>query len=314
MGHHKLRISLLAVLTALATAGMSLSSMNASAVESLANNPSPRVSASASPTSTTVTPLVAKDQAVLDKIHAAQVKAGCNLNMSASTVAKSVGKCNIMLIGDSIGNNLASGLRQEIGKMNSVNFISHSKSSTGLSNSWFYNWPKKFGVFLKEAAAAKRTPNLVVVMIGANDRQDMKVNNKVLKFGSKTWTAEYTKYIQDITTRATKVGAYVVWVGLPVMQPKKYGQGMQVLNSIYESATKNQPGVSFVSTHSYFADASGKFQAWAKVNGKRSKIRGDDGIHMANAGQPVLGTYVVKAMNDIFNVKFSLANERNITN
>ncbi|MEY4347726.1 MAG: hypothetical protein RIS43_145, partial [Actinomycetota bacterium] len=185
---------------------------------------------------------------------------------------------------------------------------SRSKASTGLSNSWFYNWPKKL-----EPMLTQYKPNLVFIMMGANDHQDMKVGKKILRFGTAAWTAQYAAGMRAMTSAATKAGAYVVWVGLPVMRPASYAKAMNTLNSIYEDVATKETGVSYVATHDYFADGKGRFRSWVVVNGKRSKIRGDDGIHFARDGQPVLATYVLEQIQNVFHVKIALKSPKRIT-
>ena len=304
-----LRSSLTAVLALLLGLGMSLTRMNAQALEA-ASQPVPTNSPSISPSAsqTAVSTLSATDQQVIDRINTSQTSHGCNFNLTAASAATTAGKCSILIIGDSLGNNLSIGLKYQLKGVKGLTINSRSKASTGLSNSWFYNWPKEFVKMLKQYK-----PDLVLVMLGANDHQDMKSDGRLLHFGTDAWVAKYSAYMKQITTLSTQSGAYVAWVGLPVMRPPKYAAGMNKLNEIYETVTTHEPGVIFIKTYDYFADSRGKFQAWAKVNGKRSKIRGDDGIHFASAGQPVLGTFVIQELSTTFNVKLAEKSPKRIT-
>jgi hypothetical protein len=203
---------------------------------------------------------------------------------------------------------LSVGLKSQLAGTRGIVINSRSKASTGLSNSWFYNWPKEFKGMLNQYK-----PNLVIVMMGANDHQNMKVGSKVITFGTSAWNAKYAAYMREMTSMATASGAYLTWVGLPVMRPASYAKAMLQLNDIYESVATSETGVSFIATKNYFSDAKGKFRAWASINGKRSKIRGDDGIHFAQAGQPVLGTYVIDQLKTIYHVKIPAKSPKRIT-
>jgi hypothetical protein len=97
------------------------------------------------------------------------------------------------------------------------------------------------------------------------------------------------------------------------MRPASYAKAMNTLNSIYEDVATKETGVSYVATHDYFADGKGRFRSWVVVNGKRSKIRGDDGIHFARDGQPVLATYVLEQIQNVFHVKIALKSPKRIT-
>jgi hypothetical protein len=271
-----------------------------------------RATASATPTASNspVSPLTSEQTSVLTKISAYQTKTGCGLN-TATVTKVAVGKCKILVIGDSLGNNLSRGMKNQLKKSKTVTLISKSKGSTGLSNSWFYNWPTEFKPMLTQ-----NKPNLVVVMLGANDLQSMKVNGKLLSVGTTAWKKQYMEYVKKIGTMATNSGSYVLWVGLPVMKTfngGNYARGMATLNSLYATAAPSVPGVSFVNISDYFADSKGRYRDSVRVNGKMTKVRGGDGIHFSTAGQDVLASYVVQQLSEIFKVKVSPASPKLIT-
>lgn len=222
---------------------------------------------------------------------------GCSLQLGAAQKASSLGSCRVLVIGDSLGNNLAGGLRAQLGYNKALKVTIKSRASTGLANSWFYNWPRQ----LPEMLTATR-PHLVVVMLGANDRQDMRVGNGVAEFGSAAWNAQYERYVRQLTRMSTDAGAYVLWVGLPIMEPRRYNAGMAVLNQRFAAALGSNPEARFLPTWDFFADSAGKYRSVAPVNGRRQQIRGGDGIHFSLVGQNVLATYVLQQMNQLFAV------------
>ncbi|MEY4348331.1 MAG: hypothetical protein RIS43_750, partial [Actinomycetota bacterium] len=162
--HHKLRAGMTSVFVVLLTAGLSLQHLNAQAMDVAAAKPSPKasVSAAATPQASQPSTLSATDQQILSKIQSSQTAHGCNLNIQASAQASSLGTCNVLIVGDSIGNNLSVGLKSQLSALKGVKVTSRSKASTGLSNSWFYNWPKKL-----EPMLTQYKPNLVFIMMGA---------------------------------------------------------------------------------------------------------------------------------------------------
>lgn len=266
-------------------------------------------SPAASPSSS-ADPLTAEQNAALAKIEAYQQKTGCGFN-SQATSKVAVGKCKILVVGDSLGNNLSRGMKNQLKKSKTITLISKSKGSTGLSNSWFYNWPKEIKPMLSQ-----NKPNLVVVMLGANDLQSFKVNGKLLSVGTVAWKNQYKEYIKQIGKLATDSGSYVLWVGMPVMKTfngGNYARGMETLNSLYEVASPTVAGVSFVNVWDYFADSKGRYRESVRVNGKMTKVRGGDGIHFSTAGQDVLASYVVEQMSEILKVKVSPSSPKKIT-
>ena len=286
------RVVLSSVFVLLLAAGYVLSGANAATAEKLMN--APKVTKSPSPSASKTI----STSAVLTAVNKAQKTKGCNFDLLAETVASSAGKCTILVVGDSLGNNLAYGMQRQLEKTTGINLVIKSKASTGLSNSWFYNWPKEIKPFINAS-----DPDLVIVMLGTNDHQNMKINGQVSEFGSKKWNEKYEAEATKMISQSVDSGAYVVWVGLPIMQSSYFASYMSVLNERSSAAVSENEAATFIPTWDYMADSRGKYREWAKVNGKNQKIRGSDGIHFTWVGQNVLATYVISELQDIFNVK-----------
>jgi len=60
-----------------------------------------------------------------------------------------------------------------------------------------------------------------------------------------------------MASAATKSGAYVMWVGMPIMQPNGYRQGMVLINSVFAQVATTVPGMTFVPTWDLFANSKG---------------------------------------------------------
>lgn len=232
-------------------------------------------------------------QPILDKLKAD----GCNLNPTA-TKRGPLGNCKVLLIGDSLGNNLAYGMIPQLDNAKTLTFTRTAKASTGLSNPWFYNWHTNLAAFLKTYS-----PNLVIVMIGANDRQDYVINGVRQVFGSDAWKQTYRSNITKIITASTKSGAYVLWVGLPIMKPYNYAKGETLIDQQFALTVPKSAGATYLATRAYTADASGNYRRDAYVNGVLSQIRGDDGIHFSTLGQSVIATYVINAIVRTYKVE-----------
>lgn len=243
-------------------------------------------------------------QTIKDKL----VADGCNLNADLDAKRKKVGNCKILLVGDSLGDNLAFGMIGQLGKEPTLTFVRRAKASTGLSNPWFYNWHDHLATYLKA-----EKPNLVIVLLGANDRQNYVVSNKVQNFGSEPWKKTYKSNVTKIATASTKAGAYVLWVGMPVMKPYNYAKGIALIDEQFASAAPLVPGASYISTRTYTADPEGAYREGAIVNGKYAQIRGKDGIHFSGMGQEILATFVINNIIKTYHVNIKVNNPRYIT-
>jgi hypothetical protein len=209
-----------------------------------------------------------------------------------------IGHCTVLEIGDSLGNDLGWGLARQLGHDHEVRLVQADKSSTGLLTPWFYNWPHKEKVLL-----AQYKPQLVIITYGANDEQNLKVDGHVLAFGSAPWVAAYTDLVAKMATAATGTGAYVLWVGLPIMQPNGYRQGMVLINSVFAKVATTVPGMTFLSTWDLFANSRGQFEEAARVNNIPSLMREADGIHLSYVGENVIATYVTRTIGEVYHVR-----------
>jgi hypothetical protein len=208
-----------------------------------------------------------------------------------------IGHCTVLEIGDSLGNDLGWGMARQLGHDHALRLVQADKSSSGLLTPWFYDWAQKEKVLL-----AQYKPQLVIITFGANDEQNLKVNGHVLAFGSAPWVTAYTAIVTKMATAATNTGAYVLWVGMPIMQPNGYRQGMVLINSVFANVATAVPGMAFLPTWDLFANAHGAFEDAARVNNVPSLLREPDGIHFSYVGENVISTYVTRNIGIIYHV------------
>lgn len=164
--------------------------------------------------------------------------------------------------------------------------------SSGLSRPDFFDWPD----FLA-GEMAQADPNVVVLMLGANDAQGVvtpdghAVSTTPL---SPEWRAAYSERVGQAMETMVAQGRLVVWVGQPVMGPPDYNERMQVLSGIFREQADAHPGVLFVDSYGLFADADGQFQASIVDDGAPVTMRTSDGIHFTTAGGAYLAAAVMR--------------------
>jgi hypothetical protein len=208
-----------------------------------------------------------------------------------------LGHCRLLEIGDSLGDDLEYGIRHELQSTPGLKLIQRNKTSTGLSASWFYNWPTHL-----KSDLHKYRPNLVVIMFGANDEQALAVDGVSQPFGSPKWRSAYIARVQKIDRMVTKAGAYAFWVGLPIAAPKSYSQGLRALNDIYAQVATSTPGVTFQPMWHLLSTKGGKYRGGAVVNKVQSALRLSDGIHFTSTGELVIGTFVARQLATVYDV------------
>jgi len=227
---------------------------------------------------------------------------GCGLALappasSARAGPGPLGHCTVLEIGDSLGADLGYGVSRHLAANSGLDLLLYDRASTGLANSWYFNWPSNLATDL-----AQHHPQLVIVSLGGNDEQNMTVDGTVVPFGTTAWKQDYLGYVRQLVAEATASGAYVLWIGLPIMQPYTYNEGIQTLNALYQEGVTSEPNATFVPTWSLFADPEGQFESQAAVNGVETTLRASDGIHFSFAGEDVFATYVIRELARVYHV------------
>lgn len=233
------------------------------------------------------------------------------LSTSTADVAepiRKIGHCTVLEIGDSLGSDLGWGLARELASTQALTLVQEDKSSSGLVAEWFYNWSEHLATLLKQYH-----PDLVIVCIGGNDEQNIAIDRRVYGFGSAQWRSVYNAAIRRLALMATRADSYVLWVGLPVMAPIAYGEGMATLNSLFRSVAATVPGVTYLPSWTLFSDAQDQFQNSAPVNHVTSVLRSSDGIHFSVVGENVFATFVANEIAAVYHVQLQPSQPAYIT-
>ena len=164
------------------------------------------------------------------------------------------------------------------------------KESTGLTRPDYYNWPAEL-----QSDLGKVQPQVVVVMMGANDPQDYP-GPPDIPFGNATWTAEYERRCVSFMQLATSQGAKLVWVSLPSMQDPGLNAKIATINTLQKQAASQVPGVIYLDSSSVLASPTGGYSAFTTVGGKVVNVRTPDGIHITPQGGDLLAQDVMASL------------------
>ena len=194
---------------------------------------------------------------------------------------------SVLITGDS--------MMQYIGMIASQNYpklglkvLDLSKQSTGLLYKKSHNWAQ----VIKDAIAKNKDIKLLVMLIGANDPWGRSINGKFYELNSSEWREFYARRVDEIYKIAKASNVKVLWLSLPCMQKTDYAKKIELLNEIYKSVSE-QNGQFFINTSEYLCQ-NDNFLTHLNINGKRSKIRQDDGIHISKAGSQILADEILK--------------------
>jgi lysophospholipase L1-like esterase len=205
----------------------------------------------------------------------------------------------LLSIGDSIGEDLGFGLGDVFSTDPAVHVIQEGVESTGLARSDYYNWPGTLEVDL-----ARDHPQIVVVMLGANDAQALYINGRYLAFNTPKWWQAYGARVGLVIDEGTAAGAHVMWVGLPPMGPGSTVPAwfLQQLNRIFLHEVRIHPGATYFPAAKVLATKSGKFTEYISVRGTLEQIRSTDGVHLLPPGYDLLARALVKPMQQAWQI------------
>ena len=200
----------------------------------------------------------------------------------------------VLVVGDFLAGSLADGLTRLYADNENVAVASHIDGSSGLVRDDHYDWPAHIGPIL-----AEEKPDVLVVMVGSNDRQPITLGSQTLALRSDTWTQEYQKRITEMTDAARKANVPLVWVGMPSFKFDRMSEDMVFLNDLYRKGAEAVSGA-YVDIWDGFVDADGQFvYSGPGVNGQQVQLRNSDGITMTDAGEDKLAFFAERVISRI---------------
>lgn len=186
----------------------------------------------------------------------------------------------VWVVGDSLVNMTAPELKRQLEATGLAEVRAESRPNTGLVRDDYYSWPRRF-----ERHLSRDEVDAIVVMIGANDSQNMLVDRKRVDLRTEAWLDEYARRIEALMDLAVASGARVYWAGLPVMRKSRHHLTAEQVNPLIAAASEARPSVRYVSTWELFAGADGGYQYWGLTeSGRKVSMRDADGVHFTMSG------------------------------
>ena len=217
-----------------------------------------------------------------------------NASVDTAIIEQSSGDKIVLKQGDSV---LITGdsMMQYIGMIANQNYpklglkvVDLSKQSTGLLYKKSHNWAQ----VIKDTLTQNQSIKLLVMLIGANDPWGRSINGKFYELNSSEWREFYARRVDEIYKIAKASDVKVLWLSLPCMQKTDYAKKIELLNEIYKSVSEQNRQI-FINTSEYLCQ-NDNFLTHLNIDGKRSKIRQDDGIHISKIGSQILADEILK--------------------
>jgi lysophospholipase L1-like esterase len=201
----------------------------------------------------------------------------------------------VLIVGDSIGLDMGGPLQSDLASTGVVNAALDARESTGLTRPDYFNWPAELASDMSFS-----DPEVVVVMIGANDAQDF-LGPPDVPYTSPQWNGLYAARVAQFMQEAAGKHATVVWVGMPPMQNPALSAEMSDVDAVDEQqAALQKPPVHFISTDKSLGTAQGGYTAFVTNSaGQIVNVREPDGTHLTPGGGEVVAQQVIAALRTL---------------
>jgi hypothetical protein len=194
----------------------------------------------------------------------------------------------VHVLGDSLADQLATGLADDLGDRTDIAVTSDAKPDSGLVRTDFYDWNRAVADLL----AANAKIDAVVILIGANDRQTLREGDTALDPQSEAWQQAYARRIDAFLAPIKARNIKIFWVGLPPMRSDSLSAGMVNLNSLIRDRV-TAAGGAYVDIWDGFVSSDGTYAASGTgLDGQTTRLRLPDGVHFSAEGARLAAHFV----------------------
>ena len=198
----------------------------------------------------------------------------------------------ILSLGDALGGGLGAGLDRVTEPSGDYEVSIRFNEESGLARPEVYDWVATVPKILEGNAY-----DVVVVMLGANDRQMIRDGDNLrYDFGTPEWTAAYTKQVNLLLDQLALANARVIWVAPPPMRDPDYDAAMKTIAALQKQQVEKR-GMTFLDLRPKLTNPDGSYtDSTTDGQAKIIKLRGRDGISFFKAGNNLMGEQVLAAI------------------
>lgn len=197
----------------------------------------------------------------------------------------------ILVLGDALGGGLGAGLARVAEAGGDYEVSVRFNEESGLARPEVYDWPATVPKILQSNAY-----DVIVVMLGSNDRQVIRSGNVRYPFNSPGWVSVYRTQLDLLLDELAASGARIVWAGPPPMKDPEYDAAVVTIAALQRERVEAR-GFTFIDMREYLSGSGGGFTDIGKDDtGTVTKLRGRDGISFFKAGNNLMGQIVLTAL------------------
>lgn len=201
--------------------------------------------------------------------------------------AKDPNARKILVVGDFVGNGIAWGLDQALAEEPKLVVIESTNANSGLIRKDTYDWNQELLGILNE-----ENPDMVVVSLGVNDRQDLRVEEERYPVRSEQWQEAFGLRVDAMVDTLKVYGRPFFWVSAPPLRGEDATSDIAFLNGLVEARVTKAGGY-FIDVWNGFTNASGQYiTTGPDIEGQVKALRTSDGTGFTSVGKQKLAYYV----------------------
>jgi len=200
-------------------------------------------------------------------------------------------RTRILVVGDAIGGGLGAGLLRMAEADGGYEVTIRYNEESGLVRSDVYDWGETLPKILEGKGY-----DIVVVLLGTNDRQQIRTGNVRFAFNSPDWVTAYKARLDRIMDSLVASGTKVYWIGIPPMGNPDYDAAMQAITALQKERAEAK-GITFLDFRAAFTNPDGSYtDSGPDDTGAIRKLRSRDGVTFFKQGNNRMGQLLLAAI------------------
>ncbi|CAB4941697.1 unannotated protein [freshwater metagenome] len=211
----------------------------------------------------------------------------------AAVLRPSGGRVRLLTVGDSQVQILDTFISESLRSSGVPNRLtSDARISTGLSNSFFFDWLPR-----AQQLGAQAKPDVSVVFLGANDGFNLPWNGRTAACCGLSWVKAYAARAGRMMDSFTRGGRGVVyWFLEPVPRDAQFARYFRAVNAGLRRAAAARPGLVRLIDLGAVVAPGGAYRDQITFEGRVVTVRQSDGVHLTPAGDRVAVTLLLRQM------------------
>lgn len=211
------------------------------------------------------------------------------------TVEKATNATRVAVMGDSMAVDLGKAMERFYAEDANLVVVPMAVGSSGFVRDDFFDWNKTIADQI-----AANSFDLAIMIVGINDRQEIKADGQTYPSLSEEWSKVYRARLDSALAQLRAANKPVIWIGLPPMEQPSYSAAITQINGMQRLASLSG-GAEFLDIFERFADENGRYASFGPdLSGNRVQMRKGDGIHFSAAGSDKLAYYVNEAIGKFY--------------